>query len=130
MTKRKNTIAMLPREPLTKKARSGIILYVKVRAKSYTTYEVVDMTLNAERMSRAKLYAYLHERGFRWDSRVQRWRELKRKPAAPKPEPGAAKKKSVTAPSKQGKDTTPATDQDLLEFIRNHPESISPRRGI
>jgi hypothetical protein len=127
MPNRKKSIAMLPREPLTKKARSAIILYVKVRAKSYTTYEVVDMTLKAERMSRAKLYAYLHERGFRWDSRVQRWRELKRKPAAPKPEPVAAKKKSVAAPSKAAQEALQVPD-DIAQFIRDNAANIRSAR--
>lgn len=116
---------MLPREPLTKKARSAIVLYVKLRAKSFTAYDIVDKTLKAERMCRVDLYLYLHKRGVRWDSRRAGWRELKRKPAAPKPVPVAAKK-ATTSP--RTTESVPETQDDLLQFIRDNAANIRSAR--
>lgn len=67
--KKKSTIQMLPREKLTQKARAAIHLYTSLRGKKvdYLQGLMVDIVLKAERMRRADLYAYLEQRGYRWN---------------------------------------------------------------
>lgn len=67
---------MHPREPLTAKARGAIVefaLYKLHKTKQYTPLTIIQATLQAERMPRHKLYAYLFERGFRYNSYRQTW---------------------------------------------------------
>lgn len=74
--KRKKQVVpkILPREPLTKKAKRAIMQYVEVKLKGqYLFHLAVLAVLEAERMRRVDLYAWLEKRGFRWDSRVGLW---------------------------------------------------------
>lgn len=67
MPTRKPTVPRCPRAPLTKKARAAIDTYVGVRVgEAMMLDDVIRRTLDAERMHRVDLYAYLAGRGFRW----------------------------------------------------------------
>ncbi len=58
---------ILPREPLTKKARGAIERYVLVRCgEAKIIGFLVKYTLEAERMRRTDLYAWLEAHGWRW----------------------------------------------------------------
>lgn len=67
---------MLPRERLTRKARGAIHKYVAIKGErvGHIQYFMIDLVLEAERMRRADLYAWLEGRGYRWDVRVCLWR--------------------------------------------------------
>lgn len=66
--------AILPREPLTKKAKMAIWAYVNARGKG-TLYAIqgVAWTLEAERMRRATLYEWLEAKGYVWQPRYGIW---------------------------------------------------------
>jgi hypothetical protein len=68
MTKPAKPIApILPREKLTHKARWAIQSYAVERCDGLTiAYLLVDYTLQAERMRRSELYAWLEKRGYVW----------------------------------------------------------------
>jgi hypothetical protein len=69
-TKTRAVPDILPREPLTKKARSAIATY----AYSRVMMDVITACLKAERMRRSALYAALAKEGYRWDSK-KGWRK-------------------------------------------------------
>lgn len=60
---------ILPREPLTKKAKAAISEYATIKADKkglHIHYFMVEWVLEAERMRRADLYAWLEQRGYKW----------------------------------------------------------------
>lgn len=60
---------MLPRERLTRKAFAAVYVYATIRAGDLLiAYIVVKYTVQAERMRRVDLYAWLEARGYRWKS--------------------------------------------------------------
>jgi hypothetical protein len=62
-------ITILPREPLTQKALRGIEAYAWARCKGVHIFNfLVKYTLEAERMRRVDLYAWLEKRGYIWDT--------------------------------------------------------------
>lgn len=68
---------MLPREPLTKKAKAAILKYVEIKlAKRPIMYLGVEKTLEAERMRRADLYGWLEAKGYRWKPKVGFWESV------------------------------------------------------
>ncbi len=69
---------ILPREPLTKKAFAAISAYANHKADTQMqgykmAHFMVKWTLEAERMRRATLYAWLEERGFKWRPEHGSW---------------------------------------------------------
>jgi len=68
---KRQPLQILPREPLTRKARAAISLYVRLRFKrhGYLVENAIDYTLKAERMRRADLYAWVSDKGYRWNPR-------------------------------------------------------------
>lgn len=65
---------ILPREPLTKKALAAIEEYASVCGRGLNIhYWMVRYVLEAERMRRSDLYAWLEKRGYRWLSSPGRW---------------------------------------------------------
>lgn len=69
---------ILPREPLTKKSFAAIFAYANHKADTQMdgyrmAHFMVKWTLEAGRMRRSALYAYLEERGFRWDAQFGNW---------------------------------------------------------
>lgn len=72
MPKKRPPIApMHPREKLTRKAYRAIYTYTEIKCRDLLLFDfAVRYTLEAERMSRAKLYAFLEQRGYRWDGRL------------------------------------------------------------
>ena len=69
---------ILPREPLTKKAKAAIERYAvhKVTTRTGTvllTRHLVKWVLEAERMRRADLYTWLEKRGYKWLSSQGFW---------------------------------------------------------
>jgi len=70
--------AILPREPLTKKARAAISQYATIKAGDLPVHHfMVRYVLEAERMRRAVLYAWLENRGYRWLPRNDFWDKSK-----------------------------------------------------
>ena len=68
-------IEILPREPLTKKARAGIHAYAIHKTRNMPIVGLlIDATLEAERMRRTQLYEWLEGKGFKWDSSIGVWR--------------------------------------------------------
>jgi hypothetical protein len=66
--------AILPREPLTRKARAAISEYATIRARDLPIHGLmVRYVLDAERMRRADLYAWLEARGYRWLPKYGIW---------------------------------------------------------
>jgi hypothetical protein len=67
--------AILPREPLTKKARAAIHKYAHLQSEKYgrIMHYMVEAVIAAERMRRTDLYAWLGRHGYRWDGSF--WRE-------------------------------------------------------
>lgn len=58
---------ILPREPLTQKAKAAILKYVAIKTeKMPVMYFGVEKTLEAERMRRSDLYTWLESKGYRW----------------------------------------------------------------
>ncbi|GIK36600.1 MAG: hypothetical protein BroJett011_04330 [Chloroflexota bacterium] len=78
--KRKNGRAVppiLPREPLTRKAFQAISEYAGIRASKnglHIHHFMVEWVLEAERMRRADLYAWLEARGYKWQPRLGFWK--------------------------------------------------------
>jgi hypothetical protein len=68
--KKKSPVTILPREPLTNKARRSIEQYVLIQGKKKGEYMyvLVKATLEAERMRRSDLYAWLEKQGLVWRS--------------------------------------------------------------
>lgn len=67
-----------PREPLTEKARQAITTYMLDKCGELRIYPwLVRYVLEAERMPRARLYAWLEGHGYKWNTRV--WRKLAEK---------------------------------------------------
>jgi NOL1/NOP2/fmu family ribosome biogenesis protein len=75
----KKKITILPREPLTKKARSAIAQHVILEGNKKGNYfsVLIAACLAAERMRRADLYALLEKKGYRWKPKVGAWMESK-----------------------------------------------------
>jgi hypothetical protein len=76
MKKNRPQISINPREPLTKKARSAIYKYVfhkLAKCPRYSAAFLVEWTLEAERMKRAKLYVWLEEHGYKWKGSLLGW---------------------------------------------------------
>lgn len=75
MTKKPSAVPkILPREPLTKKALAAIEQYASVRGRGLNIhYWMVRYVLEAERMRRIDLYAWLEKRGYCWFSSPGRW---------------------------------------------------------
>lgn len=71
----KGKIEMLPREPLTKKARAAILTYVSIKAEKrvLVMHNGVKWTLEAERMRRADLYEWLESKGYKWLPKYGFW---------------------------------------------------------
>lgn len=69
-TKRRAVPAARSREPMTKKARAAIHQYVRIRIEKAPLVDAaVHWTLQAERMRRTELYAWLDAKGYRWKAR-------------------------------------------------------------
>ena len=62
---------MHPRERLTRKARAAISQYAIIKSRGLPLYHelMVAAVLQAERMPRERLYAWLEERGYQWRPR-------------------------------------------------------------
>lgn len=132
-----NTLKILPREPLTKKARAAISKYAKLRSdgrNGLNAHEfMVGYVLEAERMRREKLYQYLEERGYRW--RRGSWLNYGRDAALAAKETYAQKKpKKKLKGQRQRKQVAvslvpvPTNNAELLEYIRNNPNAVSARK--
>lgn len=66
--------AILPREPLTKKAFAAISEYATIKARDLPIhYFMVRYVLDAERMRRTALYTWLEQRGYRWYPELGAW---------------------------------------------------------
>lgn len=145
---RKNIPAIHPREPLTKKAKVAITMYVKLRAAgrggNYTTSDLISYTLQAERMPRVDLYAWLEAKHYRWRSQRVRWVELERKPKprpapAPAPtrkpatkaaKPAKAAKRKVAAPKSGSHESLDGlSDAELITLIQAGAVAISPAKS-
>lgn len=75
MQKRKPIPSILPREPLTKKAKAGIYTYVEHHEKNKMfMIGVVTRTLEAERMKRDALYEWLKNHDYYWIPNTSFWR--------------------------------------------------------
>lgn len=75
--------SILPREPLTRKAERAITAYALDRCKGATMYPLlIKFVLQAERMRREDLYAWLEKHGYKWEPAAGSWRkaELVSKP--------------------------------------------------
>lgn len=79
MKKKTGKIEILPREPLTQKAKGAIEKYVALEGskKGNFTFVLIRACLTAERMRRADLYALLEKRGLVWKQGY--WQEAKNK---------------------------------------------------
>jgi hypothetical protein len=65
---------ILPREPLTKKAFAAVSQYATIKARDLPIHHfMVRYVLDAERMRRADLYAWLEQRGYKWFPRIGAW---------------------------------------------------------
>lgn len=65
---------ILPREPLTRKAKAAIAAYVFHYLENCPlVLLLIDKTLKAERMRRADLYSWLESKGYYWKSRTGCW---------------------------------------------------------
>ncbi len=65
---------MHPRERMTTKARAAIREYVLVKCDKLTILDLaIRYTLEAERMPRERLYLFLEEKGYKWQTRPQGW---------------------------------------------------------
>lgn len=86
MKKRPQSIPINPREPLTRKARAAILAYCQIKAEKAMPIMIwlITWTLEAERMKRKDLYAWLEAKGHTWQ-----------------PASGCWYKKSKTAQAKQ-----------------------------
>jgi hypothetical protein len=72
-------IEITPREPLTHKAKAAIEEYALFRCGDLHIFGLlIKYTLEAERMKRVKLYAFLEGRGYYWDPR-RGWRQHAKK---------------------------------------------------
>ncbi len=77
MPKARRVPPILPREPLTKKAFAAISTYATLRAGDLPLHHyMVKYVLDAERMRRRDLYAWLEARGYRWRTRYGVWKKL------------------------------------------------------
>lgn len=69
---------ILPREPLTRKAKAAISKYATIKAGDLPLHHfMVEYVLQAERMRRADLYAWLEAKGYKWLPRYGFWQEEK-----------------------------------------------------
>jgi hypothetical protein len=67
MTRKQPLIQITPREHLTHKARLAIEAYALHRSGDLRISNfLIKYTLEAERMRREKLYAWLEEHGYKW----------------------------------------------------------------
>lgn len=58
---------ILPREPLTRKAKEAISVYAIIKTGDLPIhYFMVKYVLQAERMRRADLYVWLEAKGYKW----------------------------------------------------------------
>lgn len=65
--RRRSLIKILPREPLTSKARAAIHEYAMLKCRDLPIVHLLEKhILVAERMRRSSLYTYLCEHGYRW----------------------------------------------------------------
>ena len=78
---------MKAQQPLTAKAKAAIVRYVELNKKKhgYISGLVIDFVLKAERMERAKLYAWLDGKGWKWSSKRGYWYEKVGKGKSGKP---------------------------------------------
>lgn len=67
--------AMHPREKLTRKARAAISQYAIIKSGDKPLYHalMVNAVLEAERMPRERLYAWLEEREYYWLCHTAAW---------------------------------------------------------
>lgn len=66
-TRKTSSPTILPREPLTRKARAAIEKYAVLKGGELPlTHYMVGYVLEAERMRRVALYAWLENKGYRW----------------------------------------------------------------
>ena len=79
---------ILPREPLTSKALAAIEEYASIKAEKGLNihYFMVRWVLEAERMRRRDLYAWLEKKGYTWKPDLGSWEEkrTKNEPVTPK----------------------------------------------
>lgn len=69
--KKRGVPAILPREPLTQKAKAAIYTYAEhYTAKNRFIGACVKRVLEAERMRRVDLYAWLEKHGYRWEPKL------------------------------------------------------------
>lgn len=76
---KKRVPGILPREPLTRKAKAAIWCYISHMAETKMdgyrmAWLMFEYTLKAERMRRRDLYAWLETKGYRWHSRGE-WKK-------------------------------------------------------
>ena len=73
--KKRAVPSILPREPLTKKARAAIDAYVRYKSGNVSASmpDVIRWTLDAERMRRSDLYEFLSGKGYKWDTKRSYW---------------------------------------------------------
>lgn len=78
--KKKPVIQPRKQQPLTKKRKSAIYRYVRLKTIDGVTVEAcIKHTIVAERMEAEKLYSYMDRKGYIWDSsHGGYWREKKR----------------------------------------------------
>lgn len=70
--------AMHPRERLTDKARAAISKYASLKCGDLPIHAfMVDAVLEAERMPRERLYAWLEAKGYHWRPAVGLWQQRK-----------------------------------------------------
>lgn len=71
-------ITINPREPLTKKANAAISKYAAVKGDKLNYHHfMVKFVLEAERMKRVRLYAWLQDKGYIWKPRLGLWVKVK-----------------------------------------------------
>lgn len=78
--KTRSVPSILPREPMTKKAKAAIWCYIhhqaEVKMNGYPmAWLMFEATLKAERMRRGDLYTYLESKGYRWIAKSNRWKK-------------------------------------------------------
>lgn len=72
--KRRGVPKILPREPMTKKARWAIWYYAQVKTKrAPIAWLMFKAILEGERMRRIDLYAWLERRGYQWVDKRNGW---------------------------------------------------------
>lgn len=71
---------ILPREMLTQKAKAAISEYASIKAGDLPIHGLmVEYVLEAERMRRVDLYAWLEVKGYRWLPKFGIWGKVKKR---------------------------------------------------